>query len=58
MGDVAGTIGAVACLASSRAYARGVTSTAGGGGAGETTLARLGDGVLGLLRDGGVDTFA
>lgn len=31
---------------------------AGGGGAGETTLARLGDGVLGLLRGRGVDTFA
>lgn len=58
IGDVAGTTGAVACLASSRAYARGVTSTAGGGGAGVTTLARLGDGVLGSLRDGRVDTFA
>ena len=57
-GDVADTIGAVACLASSRAYARGVTSTAGKGGAGETTLARLGDGVLGLLCDVGVDTLA
>jgi hypothetical protein len=31
---------------------------AGGGGAGVTTLARLGDRVLGLSRDEGVDTFA